>query len=44
MNTGSVFTEILEVKIFVPALRWPMAYTALYRTGVMSYSQFICAV
>ena len=29
-------TEILGVKIWVPALLWPMAYTALYyHTGVM---------
>ena len=30
-------TEILGVKVWVPALLWPVAYTALYyHTGVMT--------
>jgi len=34
-----VVTEISGVKIWVPALLWPMAYTALYyRTGVTTDS------
>jgi len=31
-------TEVLGVRIWVPALLWPMAYTALYyHTGVIHH-------
>jgi len=36
IKIGSVVTEILGVKFWVPALVWSVAYTALYyRAGVI---------